>query len=372
MSDKGLRIIISGGGSGGHVFPAIAIANALKEIEPDALILFVGAKGKIEMEKVPKAGYPIKGLWISGFHRKLTLRNLLFPFKLLHSLIKAGTIIRQFKPDIVVGVGGFASGPVLEMASRMGIPSLIQEQNSYAGLTNKLLAKKVNRVCVAYSNMDRFFEKEKIVLTGNPVRKDLNIAADQRAEALNHFDLDPDKQTIFVFGGSLGAKSMNQAMAANTAQIAAREDIQIFWQCGKLYWEDYKDCATAQLPNVKITTFVDRMDLAYVMADLVICRAGALTISELCLVGKPALLIPSPNVAEDHQTQNAMALVKEEAAVMLEDKQAKEEIMSKAFEILEDKQLSERLATKIKQLAKVNAANEIAQEVLKLTPKSGN
>ena len=362
-----MRIIISGGGSGGHVFPAIAIANAIKEIQPEAAILFVGAKGKLEMEKVPKAGYPIKGLWISGFHRKLTLRNLLFPFKLFHSLIKAGGIIRQFKPDVVVGVGGFASGPVLEMANRMGVPSLIQEQNSYAGLTNKLLAKKVKKVCVAYDQMDRFFEKEKLELTGNPVRKDLQLSEGKKAKGLAHFGLASNKKTIFMFGGSLGAKSMNEAMAANTEKLEQAENVQLFWQCGKLYYETYRNCATAQLPNVTITDFVDGMDLAYAMADVVICRAGAITISELCLLGKATVLIPSPNVAEDHQTKNALALVEHEAAVMVKDKDAPIKIVSEALNILNNEKLKQKLEKRIKALAQPDAANKIAREVLKLT-----
>ena len=366
-SKANTRIIISGGGTGGHIFPAIAIADAIKAEKPSADILFVGAKGKIEMEKVPKAGYSIKGLWISGFHRKLTMRNLLFPFKLIHSLIKAGMIIRQFKPDVVVGVGGFASGPLLEMASRMGIPTIIQEQNSYAGLTNRLLAKKVDKVCVAYDNMERFFEKDKIILTGNPIRKDLKQSMGKKQEGLAHFGLDPAKKTIFLFGGSLGAKSLNEAMASNRDLIEQHNDeIQVFWQCGKLYWEDYKNCATAQLPNVKITAFVDRMDLAYAMTDVVICRAGASTISELCLLGKATVLVPSPNVAEDHQTANSLSLVEKEAALIVKDKEAKDKMIKEALRLLNEAGLKEKLSNEILKLGKEDAAQQIAEEVLKL------
>ena len=292
------KIIISGGGSGGHVFPAIAIANALKALQPDIELLFVGAKDKLEMEKVPKAGYPIEGLWISGFHRKLTLRNLLFPFKLISSLWKSWRILKRFQPDVVVGVGGFASGPVLEIASRMNIPTLIQEQNSFPGMTNRLLAKKVDKICVAYEQMERYFPKDKLLQTGNPVRQDIVKGEDQKAAAFTHFEMDASKPLIFLFGGSLGAKSMNEAVAASTEVLAAYPDVQLLWQAGSLYYERFKDSATAQLPNVKLQAFVDRMDLAYVMADVSICRAGAMTIAELAMVGMPAILVPSPNVAE--------------------------------------------------------------------------
>ena len=367
---KKTKIIVSGGGTGGHVFPAIAIANAIQQERPEAEILFVGAKGKLEMEKVPKAGYPIKGLWISGFHRKSMLRNVLFPFKLLHSIIKAGFLIRRFRPNAVVGVGGFASGPVLEMAGRMGIPALIQEQNSYAGATNRLLSKKVQKICVAYPNMERYFPKDKLILTGNPVRKDLVESKGSKAEGLTHFGMDLNKKTIFVFGGSLGAKSINQAIAANAALLRSNENIQVYWQCGKLYLEDFQNCEVAQLPNVKITAFVDRMDLAYAMADLVICRAGASTISELCQLGKAAILIPSPNVAEDHQTKNAMALVEQDAAILLKDKEAKEKIIELALQVIEEETRLEALSISIKKLAFSDAAKTIAEEVLALADRS--
>jgi len=361
------RIIISGGGTGGHVFPAIAIADAIKAAMPEAEILFVGARDKIEMEKVPKAGYPIEGLWISGFHRALTLRNLAFPLKVLSSLWRSWTILRRFRPDVVVGVGGFASGPVLEVAARMGIPTLIQEQNSYAGVTNRLLANKAKRICVAYQGMERYFPAAKIVLSGNPVRRDLLAPAATRAEAAAHFGLDPARPILFVFGGSLGARSINEAVTANHGQLAARGEVQWLWQTGKLYTDTFGNSETARLPNVTARPFIDRMDLAYAMADIVICRAGALTISELCLVGKPAILIPSPNVAEDHQTMNARALEEREAALLLPDAEAAARMPAMAFELLDQEEKRRRLGRNIKKLARPFAAEDIAGEVLNLT-----
>jgi len=361
-----LSVIISGGGTGGHIFPAIAIADAIKEIQPEAEILFVGAKGKMEMEKVPKAGYPIEGLWISGFHRKLTLRNLQFPFKLISSLWKAGLIVRQFKPDIAIGVGGYASGPLLYMAARRGVPTLIQEQNSFPGVTNRVLASKVDKACVAYPGMERFFPKEKAILTGNPVRSQIQESKATRKEGAEHFGFDPGKSIVFVFGGSLGAKSINEAMAANAASIEAKSQLQVLWQHGKLYEESFGNCSTAQLPNVKAATFVDRMDLAYAMADVIICRSGALTISELQFVGKPAIFIPSPNVAEDHQSKNAQALVEKEAAWMIRDSDAKGQIISKAIELLENEAERNKMSENIKKLAMPDAARQIAEEALKL------
>lgn len=361
-----MKIILSGGGTGGHVFPAIATATVLKDKMPDAQMLFVGAKGKIEMEKVPKAGFPIKGLWISGFHRQLTFRNLLFPFKLLSSLMKARRIIRQFKPDIVVGFGGFASGPVLDMATRYGIPAVIQEQNSYPGVTNRILARKVNKICVAYPDMQRWFPAEKTVLTGNPVRKDLLNAHPDKAAALQYFGLQADKPIIFVFGGSLGAKSINEAMAANAPLLKQRDDVQVLWQMGSLYVDDFGSCETALLPHVKAQAFIDRMDMAYALADVVVCRSGALTISELCLLGKPAIFIPSPNVAEDHQTKNAQALVGRDAALLIKDAEAKEKIMSEALALVADKAKKERLRQNIRQLSMPEAAESIAHEIIAL------
>jgi UDP-N-acetylglucosamine--N-acetylmuramyl-(pentapeptide) pyrophosphoryl-undecaprenol N-acetylglucosamine transferase len=360
-----MKVIISGGGSGGHVFPAIAIANEFKKQRPDAEILFVGAKGKMEMEKVPKAGFPIKGLWISGFHRKLTLRNLMFPFKLVSSLFKAFGIIQSFKPDVVIGVGGYASGPTLQVATMKGIPTLIQEQNSFPGITNRLLAKKVNRICVAYEGMNKFFPEEKIRLTGNPVRQDIVELTDKKEEGLKHFGLVQNKRTILLFGGSLGARTLNDSMAANKDLLEKNQNVQVLWQAGKLYIEEFNQSATAQLDNVKILPFIDRMDLAYAMADVVICRAGALTISELCLVGKPAILIPSPNVAEDHQTMNAKALSTKDAGILVADKNAKK-MLEQALHVLDNEQVMNDLKKNIRKLAKANAATNIVSEILQI------
>ncbi len=365
-SGRPLRVMISGGGSGGHVFPAIAIADAIREALPGTEFLFVGARDKMEMEKVPEAGYKIVGLWISGFHRKLTPRNLLFPLKLVSSLVNAWSIIRDFRPDVVVGVGGFASGPVLEVAVRNGIPTLIQEQNSYAGVTNKLLAGRVDKICVAYPNMDRFFPQVKVTLTGNPVRADLHALKAGRAEAAAHFGLDPGRPVILVFGGSLGASSINHAMEFNHPRWSGRPEVQILWQAGKLYYKEYEKGKTAALPQVKLLEFIDRMDLAYALADMVICRAGALTISELTLVGASALLVPSPNVAEDHQTSNAMALVQRDAAEILKDYQLDEHLAKKAFALLDDPDRRKEISRNIRELAKPDAAQAIAREIIEL------
>ncbi|MFK7810368.1 MAG: undecaprenyldiphospho-muramoylpentapeptide beta-N-acetylglucosaminyltransferase, partial [Saprospiraceae bacterium] len=355
MSSKNKKIIISGGGTGGHVFPAIAIADALKEKDPTIEIRFVGAKGKLEMEKVPAAGYPIDGLWISGIQRRLTLKNLMFPFKLISSMWKAQRIISGFKPDVAVGVGGYASYPTLAVAARKGIPTLIQEQNSYAGVTNKMLQNKVPVVCVAYDNMKRFFPTSKIIWTGNPVRKDITDLSGKREEALAHFGFKPNRKTIVIMGGSLGARTLNESLRANAALLSKNKNVQVLWQAGKLYIEEFEKSETAQLENVKVQAFIKRMDLAYAMADVVIGRAGALTISELCLVAKPAILVPSPNVAEDHQTKNAMALVEKEAAILVKDKEA-EGMIEVAIELLENKERKTALAENIKKLAKPNAA----------------
>ena len=363
---KQKKIIISGGGSGGHIFPAIAIANALKQIEPNIDILFVGAKGKMEMERVPKAGYPIKGLWISGFQRKLTMRNLMFPFKLLSSLFKAFGIVRSFKPDAAVGVGGYASGPTLEMAARLGVPTLIQEQNSYAGITNRLLAKKIKKVCVAYEGMERFFPKENIVFTGNPIRQEITQIEGKRDAAMKHFGLDPMKKTIVVVGGSLGARAINDAIEASFDGFANNQGIQVLWQAGKLYIEEFEAKKACQLPNVHLTKFIDRMDLAYAAADLLISRAGAATISELCLVQKPAILMPSPNVTEDHQTKNALALVEKDAAVMVKDKEGAEKMFQTALDLLNNEEKLASLSKNVGKLGMKDAAQKIAKEVLKL------
>lgn len=364
-----MRAIISGGGSGGHVFPAIAIANEIKRMEPSAEILFVGAKGKIEMEKVPKAGYPIEGLWISGIDRKLTKRNLAFPFKLMSSLFKANAIINKFDPDVAIGVGGFASGPLLYMAAKKDIPTLIQEQNSYAGITNKLLAKEVDRICVAYEGMDKFFDKSKIVYTGNPVRKEIFDHDLTKESAKAKMDLDQSKKTVLVFGGSLGARTLNDAIANMYEMITAHTDVQWIWQVGKLYYEEFLQHPAAQLENVKMMAFIEDMTAAYMAADVVVCRAGALTISELQLVGKPAILVPSPNVAEDHQTKNAMALVEKDAAILVKDSEAKGQLVKEVLELLDDDIRQKELSSAILQLGIKNAARKIAEEIFEIAKK---
>lgn len=361
-----MKVVISGGGTGGHVFPAIAIADAIKKLAPEAEILFVGAKGKIEMERVPKAGYAIEGLWISGFQRKLTFQNLMFPIKLVSSLWKARRILKKFKPDVAVGVGGFASGPTLQMATRLGVPTLIQEQNSFPGVTNRILATKVDKICVAYDGMERFFPKGKILLTGNPVRQDLSEVATKRTAAFEFFNFDKHKKTIVVMGGSLGARTVNEAMEASFEALKSRPDVQVLWQAGKLYVEEFSTCDTAKLQNVLFTAFIERVDYAYAFADLVIGRAGALTISELCVVGRPSVLVPSPNVAEDHQTKNAMALVKKAAAVLVKDADAKADLIKTALQLLDNQEQLERLSANVKKLAKPNAKEEIAKAVLSL------
>ncbi len=358
-----MRIIISGGGTGGHVYPAIAIANELSDKGVED-ILFVGAKGKLEMDKVPKAGYRIEGLDIRGFHRTKKWRNVMFPFKLLGSLLKAKKIIDKFGPDIVIGVGGYASGPTLKMAQVKKIPTVIQEQNSYPGITNKLLADKADRIFVAYPKMNRFFPKGKIKLTGNPVRKDIMDVASLKEEAYRHFGLDNSKKTILIFGGSLGARTLNKSILSLSQMIADRKDIQLIWQVGSIYYDEYKSCTLSTLAKVKILPFIDRMDLAYSVADVVACRAGALTISELMLVGKPAILVPSPNVAEDHQTKNAQTLVDEGAAEMVLDKDSEKDLVPAIFELLDDTIKQQEISTNLKAMAKPEAREIIAEEIL--------
>lgn len=366
MSSQKLKILITGGGTGGHVFPAIAIADAIKKLRPDTEFLFVGAKGKMEMDRVPQAGYAIEGLNIAGFQRSMSLRNLSFPFKLLNSLWKARKIIRRFAPDVVVGTGGYASGPVMRAAQRAGVPTLIQEQNSYAGVTNKILGKKSAAVCVAYDHMEQFFPEDKIVFTGNPVRSDILNLDGKHKDGIRHYGLDPDKKTIAVVGGSLGARTLNNALRDNTAFLEKYDGVQVLWQCGKFYELVYNECDTAKLPNVHLRAFIDRMDLLYAAADVVISRAGALTISELCLVGKPAVLVPSPNVAEDHQTKNALALVEKGAARLVRDAEAVEKMLQEALLVLENEALAFSLSESIRQLGRPNAAEAIAREVIKL------
>lgn len=361
-----IRVIISGGGTGGHIFPAIAIANALKAINNDIHILFVGAKGKMEMEKVPAAGYPIEGLWISGLQRRLTWSNLSFPFKVISSVWKAGSIIRRFKPDVVVGVGGYASGPLLYAASRKGIPSLIQEQNSYPGITNKMLAGKVNRICVAYEGMEKYFPREKIILTGNPVRQDMVNLEGKKPRAAEFFGLNPEKKTLLVIGGSLGARTINQSIAAGL-RLLADQDIQLVWQTGKAFiGEAKKQVSPLENSGLRTYDFISRMDLAYAMADVVVSRAGASSVSELCLVHKPSILVPSPNVAEDHQTRNAMALVNHRAALLVSDADAPQKLVNTAVALINDEVQRKRLKDNIAKLAIKNSAELIANEVLRL------
>ncbi len=336
-----MKAIISGGGTGGHIFPAIAIANAIKEKYPDADILFVGAKGRMEMEKVPQAGYKIEGLWISGLQRRLTWKNLSFPFKVISSTIKARKIIKRFKPDIVIGVGGFASGPTLEAASKLGIPTLIQEQNSYPGITNKLLAKKVSKICVAYDNMTRWFEEKKICFTGNPVRQNIIDIKDKKELALKHFGLNENLKTVLAVGGSLGALTINESIAQGLKYFVDN-NIQVIWQTGKSYFEKAKQEATKyNSNNIKVFEFIYEMDLAYSVADVIVSRAGAIAISELCVIGKPTILVPSPNVAEDHQTKNAMALVEKNAALLVKDSMSREILVNEIDSLIKntDKQL---------------------------------
>ncbi|MEJ8755807.1 undecaprenyldiphospho-muramoylpentapeptide beta-N-acetylglucosaminyltransferase [Pontibacter sp. H259] len=360
------RIIISGGGTGGHIYPAVAIANQIKAISPESEILFVGAKGRMEMTRVPEAGYKIVGLWISGLQRRLTLDNLSFPLKVVSSVRASHKIIKDFKPDAVVGVGGYASGPLLYAATAKGIPSLIQEQNSYAGITNKLLAKRVNKVCVAYANMDKFFPADKLILTGNPVRQDILDISEKRREALLHFGLTSEKKTILVIGGSLGARTINKSIAAGLEQFTAA-GYQLIWQTGKGFYTEARELETNYTSKgVRVFDFIKHMDLAYAAADVVISRAGALSISELCLAAKPCILVPSPNVAEDHQTKNAMALVQQQAAILVRDAEAAHKLIPAALQLVQDEKEQKRLAHNIAQMARPNAASDIVNELLKL------
>lgn len=361
-----MRVLISGGGTGGHVYPAIAIANAIKDKDPSVEILFVGAKGKLEMEKVPAAGYPIKGLWISGFQRKMSVRNLSFPFKLASSLYRARKIIKEFQPDVAVGVGGYASGPILQVASMLGIPTLIQEQNSYPGITNRLLAKRVNKICVAYKGMERFFPSNKIIFTGNPVRKDLYDIQIDRREAKASFGITNDNKTVLIFGGSLGARRINESVEGAFEIIKRHSEINYIWQVGKMYFDEYSCGVVAALPNIKVLPFIERMDFAYAASDAVVCRAGALTISEIALIDKPAVLVPSPHVAEDHQTKNAMALVQNNAAVMVRNAEAIDKMIPTVLELLNNEKLQKDLKSNLMKMGRPNATNEIAEQIMKL------
>jgi UDP-N-acetylglucosamine--N-acetylmuramyl-(pentapeptide) pyrophosphoryl-undecaprenol N-acetylglucosamine transferase len=370
------KFIISGGGTGGHIYPAIAIANELKSRFPKAKFLFVGAQDKMEMQKVPQAGYAIKGLWIAGLQRKLTKQNLLFPVKLVSSLLKSRAIIRSFKPDVVIGTGGFASGPLLQMANTLTIPTLIQEQNSYPGITNKILSKKANTICVAYENLERFFPKEKLIFTGNPVRQDLIAIDSKRAEAINYFNLDPSKKTLLILGGSLGARRVNQLIEKELALFDSL-NIQIIWQCGKFYFDQYNKYSsnTNQKPtinnqqlstNIQVFAFIDRMDLVYAAADFVISRAGASSVSELSIVGKPVIFIPSPNVAEDHQTKNAKSIVDKKGALLIKESELDEKFETIFSDLVSNENLQKQLSENIKKLAKINATKDIVDEIVKL------
>ncbi|TSJ45706.1 undecaprenyldiphospho-muramoylpentapeptide beta-N-acetylglucosaminyltransferase [Fluviicola chungangensis] len=358
------KIVISGGGTGGHIFPALAIANEIKKRNPKVEILFVGAEGKMEMEKIPAAGYKIVGLPIVGLQRKLTVKNLALPFKLLKSLSLAKNILKDFKPEVVIGVGGYASGPTLRMAQRLGIPTLIQEQNSYPGKTNRLLSKKVKAVCVAYEGLENVFPPATIRLTGNPVREELNRTSITKEEAFREFPaLDPTKRTVLVMGGSLGARTLNEGVLHGLDRLAD-SNTQVLWQCGKYYFEAMKqELEIRKKAPVYLTDFIARMDAAYGVADVIVSRAGALSISELCIVGKPAILVPSPNVSEDHQTKNAMALVKNQAAILIKDDVAKEQLISGAIQILNDNDKMNELRVAIKRMAKPNATADIVDVI---------
>lgn len=367
---KNIRIIISGGGTGGHIFPAVSIANAIKEQHPEAEILFVGAEGRMEMQRVPAAGYQIIGLPVAGFDRKHLLKNISVLIKLMKSQIKARRIIKEFKPDAAVGVGGYASGPTLKVAGSMGIPTLIQEQNSYAGVTNKLLAKKACKICVAYEGMERFFDKEKVILTGNPVRQNLLNQQMSREDAIRSFNLDPTKKTVLIVGGSLGARTINNCVLNGLDQIR-QSGVQFIWQTGKFYINEAKEKVgqAENYPMLHTTDFITDMAAAYSAADLVISRAGAGSISEFCLLGKPVILVPSPNVAEDHQTKNALALVAKDAALYIKDAEASEKLLKTAIETVQQPETLKKLSTNIAKLAFKDSANTIAEEVWKLALK---
>ena len=360
------RLIISGGGTGGHIFPAIAIANEFRERHPDAQILFVGAKDKMEMTRVPEAGYKIIGLWISGLQRRLTWSNLLFPVKVMVSYIRAMSIVRKFKPDAVIGTGGYASGPIMMAATRFGIPSLIQEQNSFAGLANKQVAGKVSKVCVAYEGMEKYFPKEKVILTGNPVRKDILTIDSKRQKSLDHFGFESSKKTLLIVGGSLGSKTINESILSSMDKLAEAQ-IQIIWQTGKGYFDLYKGQLTKyDLRKIRVQDFVREMDLAYAAADVIISRSGALAVSEISIAKKPVVLVPSPNVTDDHQTKNAKALVDRGAAIMVTDKESSLKLVDEALKLLFDPQRAAKLSENIAKLARPDATTSIVDEIEKL------
>lgn len=363
---KPYKFIISGGGTGGHIYPAIAIANELRSQYPNAEFLFVGAKDRMEMEKVPKAGYKILGLWISGLQRKLSLKNILFPFKLMSSLHRSYKIIRTFKPDVAIGTGGYASAPLLRAASNKGIPCLIQEQNSHAGITNKWLSKKVQCICVAYEGMNKFFPSKKIIVTGNPVRQDLLDIDSKKSEAIAYFNLNPNKKTVLILGGSLGAKRINELIDSSISYFLTF-DLQVIWQSGNYYVEKYQNKGNE---NVQVHAFINRMDLAYAAADFIISRAGALSASELCLVGKPVIFIPSPNVAEDHQTKNALAISDQNAALLLRESELDEKFETEFSKLFNSEEKQRTLSENIIKLGKPNATKDIVAEIKKLIKSS--
>lgn len=356
------KFILSGGGTGGHIYPAIAIADELKKRYPDAEFLFVGANDRMEMQRVPQAGYSIKGLQIAGIQRKLSLKNLLLPFKLLKSLYQARQIIQKFQPDAVIGTGGYASAPTLKAAQWLKVPYFIQEQNSFAGITNKWVSKKANKIFVAYQNMEKFFPKAKIQITGNPIREGLTTIQDKNKNAFENFSLDENKFTLLVLGGSLGAKSINQLISSNLSFFQENE-VQILWQCGKFYYDEYKE---KQTEMVQVRPFIENMNDAYAVADVIISRAGASSVSELCVVGKPVIFVPSPNVAEDHQTKNAQAIADEKAAILIKETELKDNFQKIFLEIFNDKQKRKILSENIKALAKPNATKQIVDEIIKI------
>jgi len=365
--NMGRKYIISGGGTGGHIYPALSIAQEIRKRDPGARILFVGALGRMEMEKVPAAGFPIIGLPVEGIQRKPGFRNLVVLYKLIISLAKARNIIKSFRPDVVIGVGGYASGPLLRMAALKRIPAVIQEQNSYAGVTNRLLARRVKKICVAYEGMEKYFPADKIVMTGNPVREDLINPGIRKSQACEHFSLTPDKPVLLVLGGSLGALTLNNSLV-HKVNVFEEENIQLLWQTGRLYYKRIQEELDKwELKNVKYVDFINRMDLAYAIADVIVSRSGAGTISELCLLGKPVILVPSPNVAEDHQTKNAIALVKNNAALMVSDADAPGKLVGEAIKLMHDETLKTTLGNNCRKMALTGSAAKIVDEIFKLT-----
>lgn len=365
---KNIKVIIAGGGTGGHIFPAVAIAHAVKRLQPEASILFVGAKGKMEMEKVPKEGFEIVGLDIAGFDRGALWKNILLPIKLVRSFWQAKKILIQYKPDVAVGVGGYASFPILYMAQKKSIPTLLQEQNSFAGKSNKILGKRANLVCVAYQHMERFFPKEKIVYTGNPVRKNITDSQSSREDAHTFYGLNPAKKLVFAFGGSLGAKSINETLATQFKQLV-ESDVQLIWQTGKPFFEQAKQAVHGFETSIKVFDFIREMDMAYTAADVIISRAGASSISELCIIGKPVVFVPFPYASEDHQTHNAMALVNQQAAVMIPNNETDKELLSQTLKLLNDANLASSISSQILKLAITDADTRIANQLLNLAQK---